>query len=140
MGWSDPPAWFEWMVHNGLWLRGQIIRNFFFPRFTGIPKLPEQDAEGRIYRDFYMFEPWYMKTDLWTRLKVRIGSLGRLQAGGIWGSTGYRLEEVGPPELAKASKKSAVAQAKAMSEYAKSKGGAFGCPFTNNGELVWVDE
>jgi hypothetical protein len=140
LGWPDPPAWLEWLVHNGLWFRGKLIRNLFLPRFTGFPKLPEQEADGRIYRDFYAFEPWYMKTDRWTRFKVWLGSGGRLHAGGAWGTDGYKLEEVGPPELVKASRNSAVAQAEAMTEYAKAKGGAFGCPFTNGGELVWVDE
>lgn len=140
LGWPDPPAWLESFVHKGLAFRGKLIRHLFLPRFTGFPKLPEQDAEGRIYRTLYMFEPWYMKTDAWTRFKVWIGSNGRLHAGGEWGSDGYRLEEVGPPELVKASKKSAVAQAEAMAEYAKDKGGSFGCPFTNSGELVWAED
>jgi hypothetical protein len=81
-----------------------------------------------------------MKTDLWTRFKVWAGSKGRLHAGGNWGSDGYKYEEVGPPELVKASRKPTIAQAEAMAEYVKNRGGAPGCPFTNGGELVWLDE
>ncbi|KIW06506.1 uncharacterized protein PV09_02939 [Verruconis gallopava] len=138
LGWPDPPAWIEWLVHNGLWFRGVLIRHFFLPRFTSPPKLPEKDAEGRMYRTVYAFEPWYMKTDPWTRFKVWLGSGGRLHAGGEWGSKGFTYDEVGPPELAKASKKSTLAQAEAMMEY--SRNGVSGCPFTNGGELVWAND
>jgi hypothetical protein len=112
----------------------------FLPRFGGIPELPKEDENGRMHRTLYAFEPWYMKTDRWTRFKTWLGSGGRLHAGGDWGNNGFRYEEVGPPELVNASRKPVVAQANAMAEHVRQGQTASGCPFTNDGEIKWAED
>jgi hypothetical protein len=135
VGWPRAPRWINFLDDIFFKVRGQVIRYLFLPRYSPL-ELFEPSEDGRIYRGFYGFEPWYMKQGVWTRIKTWFGSAGRLHVGGEFGSQGYRPEEVGPPEFVKVSRKPVLAQVEAMQEYVKSSNGA-GCPFLFGGELDW---
>jgi hypothetical protein len=135
VGWPRAPKWVEVLVDTSFKIRGFILCYFFIPRLQPI-KLIEPGADGRIEREFYGFEPWYMKQDMWTRITTWFGSHGRLHVGGRFGSRGYRPEEVGPPEFVAMSAKPVLVQAEAMREYVENSSGR-GCPFMFGGELDW---
>jgi hypothetical protein len=135
IGWAPAPSWVKFMTDTFFKVRGFLILHLFLPRYHTLELFKAND-DGRIYRSFYGFEPWYMKQDMWTRLTTWLGSGGRLNAGGKFGNKGYRPEEVGPPELVAASRKPVLAQADAMKEYTKGSNGGR-CPFSFGGELDW---
>jgi hypothetical protein len=81
--------------------------------------LPKRDTDGRIYRKTYLFEPWYVKDNMWTRWTT-------------W------LEELGPLEFERASREPVREQAVAMGEYTDRTDGKLpGCPFAFGDELRW---
>jgi ER-bound oxygenase mpaB/B'/Rubber oxygenase, catalytic domain len=137
LGWKQAPQMVVVLLEFSFLLRGWAIRNLFLPKLFKT-KLTKPSNDGRIYRDEYLLEPWYMKQDLWTRLRTWLGSYGRLHAGHEFGSRGYLPEEVGPPEFIEPSREKVLAQAEAMAEYA-SRPNSGGCPFDFGGELVWTE-
>jgi hypothetical protein len=138
VGWHRAPRWVVVLVDTFFKVRGFVLRYLFLPRFRPLELFKPSD-DGRIYRDFYGFEPWYMKQSIWIRMKTWLESGGRLHAGGEFGSRGYLPEEVGPLEFVKVSGKPVLAQAEAMREYVELSNGGGGCPFsfTFGGELDW---
>jgi len=132
---SPPPPW--WAAHiiiSLLRLRGWLIRYLFLPRLHEVDVMSRLGPDGRLQRDLYAFEPWYVKATTWRRLVTWLQTGGRLQPCPDFKSTGYLPEELGPTEYEKASKDPVLKEAEAMSMYA-AKGGAagVGCPFAFSG-------
>jgi len=136
VGWQPAPLWVKFALDSFFKMRAVLLRHLFIPRFKAIA-LPEVGKDGRVYREFYGFEPWYMSQSLWSRIKTWVETGGRLSVGGRFGETGYRPEEVGPPELIKLSKDEVLVQADAMKEYVEHSGSSGGCPFLFGGQLDW---
>lgn len=138
VGWGDPAPWVVGLVKGGLRARAWVIRHAFLPRLWDRDPVPKMGGDGRFYRDWFVFEPWYVKDNVWGRWMTWLGSKGRLSPGEGFKSTGYLPEELGPVEFEKVSKGPVREQAEAMSEYvAKGKEKGFGCPFAFKDELCW---
>jgi hypothetical protein len=138
LGWPDPPRWVAVLVESLLYTRAWMVRNLFLPRLRDIKRLPKMDADGRIYRKRYAFEPWYIKDNTWTRWSIWLRSKGKLSPGPDFKSNGYLPEELGPIEFEKMSKEPVKQQADAMREYiASADGKLVGCPFAFGDELCW---
>jgi hypothetical protein len=138
VGWADPPEWVVRLVVGTLRVRAWMIRHLFLPRLWDKDPVPKQGEDGRLYRNWFVFEPWYIKDNTWRRWMTWLGSKGRLCPGEDFKSTGYLPEELGPVEFEKASKEPVRKQAEAMREYVgKSEVKGFGCPFAFGDELCW---
>jgi hypothetical protein len=133
-GTPEPPWWAPRLVKSILCLRGWFIGNFFLPRWHEKDVMSRPGVDGRLQRDLYAFEPWYVKSTWWKKLLTRVETMGNLQPGPQFKETGYLPEELGPVEFEKASKDPVLKQAEAMSMYA-ARGGAsgVGCPFAFGG-------
>lgn len=131
LGAADPPRWIQRLVVSTLTLRGLLVRYFFLPRFHSKDPLSRPGPDGRLQRDQWAFEPWYVKDTFVTRLATWFKSNGRLSPNLSYKSTGYLPEELGPAEFEMSSKEAVLKQAEAMKIYA-SMGGAtgVGCPFS----------
>lgn len=138
VGWPDPPNWVKTFVFSILHIRAWMLRNLFLPRLWNLDPLSKMEADGRLYRNEYAAEPWYMKDTMWTRWTTWLKSGGTLAPGKDFKSGGYLPEELGPPEFEKASREPVKRQAEAMGEYvARTKGEFSGCPFGFGDELRW---
>ena len=135
VGLPEPPSWISCIVISVLKSRGWIVRYFFFPRLYELDVLQPPGPNGRIQRNIYGFEPWYVKDTIWMRLSSWLQTGGRLQPGSKFKSTGYLPEELGPVEYERVSKDSVLKEAETMKLYA-TKGGAavVGCPFSFGGK------
>lgn len=134
VGLPDPPSWVPHLVISFLKARGWLLRYLFLPRLYEVDILQPPGPNGRIQRDIYGFEPWYVRDTMWTRLFLWLQTGGRLLPGPKYKSAGYLPEELGPVEYEKSSKVPVLKEAKAMKMYA-AKGGAavVGCPFAFGG-------
>lgn len=134
VGLPDPPSWVPRVVMSILKTRGWILRYLFLPRLYEVDVLQRPGPDGRIQRDIYGFEPWYVKDTMWMRLSSWLQTGGRLLPGSKYKSAGYLPEELGPVEYERASKEPVLKEAEAMKIYA-AKGGAsaVGCPFAFGG-------
>jgi len=130
VGQPEPPAWIAFVVKSLLKTRGSLVRFLFLPRWHEIDVLKAPGPDGRIRRDIYGFEPWYVKDNLWLRISTWLKTGGRLRPALEFKSAGYLPEELGPVEFEKASRDDVLKDAVSMGLYA-SKGGAglVGCPF-----------
>ena len=123
--------WIQSLATSILAIRGWMIRHLFLPRLHDKDPLPHEGPDGRLQRDLFAFEPWYVKNTMWQRWKTWLGSGGRLVPCPEYRSNGYLPEEVGPVEYEKISKEPVLKEVEAMKEYS-AKGGAVGvgCPFS----------
>ena len=130
IGSPQPPLWAHRLVISFLRLRAWLIRYFFLPRLHEVDVMSRPGPDGRLRRDLYAFEPWYVKATMWKRLVTWLQTGGRLQPCPEFKSNGYLPEELGPVEYEKVSKDPVLKEAEAMSMYV-AKGGAvgIGCPF-----------
>ena len=139
VGWPDPPRWVSILVLSTLHTRAWILRNLCLPRLWAVEPLMNPDKDGRIYRKIYLFEPWYIKDNAWTRWKTWLGSKGTLSPGAKFKSDGYLPEELGPLEFETASKEPVRKQAAAMCEFANRRDVKIsGCPFAYGDDLRWL--
>lgn len=131
LGSPRPRLWVEHLVLYFLRLRAWVVGHLFLPRLYAKDIMPRPGPNGRLQRDNFAFEPWYVKNTGWMRLSARFQSNGRLTPGAEYKSAGYLPDEVGPIEYEKSSKEPVLKQAEAMKEYAAAGGAvAMGCPFT----------
>jgi hypothetical protein len=138
IGWRPAPLWAVFSVNFAFKFRGWAIRHLALPRVSTI-ELPKVGQDGRIYRNEYLLEPWYLKQDPWTRIRTYLGSWGRLHAGHEFGSRGYLPEELGPAQYVEKSRAAVLEQADAMEAYVNEAKNA-GCPFDFGGQLKWVKD
>lgn len=124
----DPPAWIESLVSFGFKIRAFTIRYLHLPKLRSIQQ-STMGANGRINRNLWLFEPWYVKETFWTRCRRRLGLSG-LHPGAEYKSEGYLPEELGPREYEQTSKLAVHEQAREMRIYVQQGGGeVLGCPF-----------
>jgi hypothetical protein len=131
LGYEKPPMWIAGLVSTIFQVRRFMIRNLFLPRFQPLDPLPKPDSDGRLYRDLWAFEPWYVKNTMRNWLDSLFWTSGKNLPGPQYKSGGFLPEELGPVEYEKASKEPVVIEAAEMRAYAAEKGfeGAAGCPF-----------
>ncbi|PVH77422.1 hypothetical protein DL98DRAFT_517383 [Cadophora sp. DSE1049] len=130
LGSPEPPAYVKHLVVFTLRARGWVVRNLFLPRFKNKDVLAKQGPDGRLRREQFAFEPWYVKDSWLQRLGLWFSSGGRLVPGEKWKSSGYLPEEIGPFKYIEKSREPVYKQAEEMRKYAESGGAvALGCPF-----------
>jgi hypothetical protein len=134
LGYERPPRWISRLVASAFQIRKFIIRHFFLPRFHEIEPLAKPDSAGRLYRDIWAFEPWYVKVTATTWLQGWFWTSGKVMPGPKYRSNGFLVEELGPVEYEQISKEAVAKEAEEMQDYA-SKGDtlALGCPFRSVG-------
>jgi hypothetical protein len=126
---EKPPRWIAVLTETFFQVRGLMIRHLFLPRLRPMDPLPKVDAEtGRLHREFWAFEPWYVKTTFGSWLSGFLG-IAKIVPGPRYKSDGFLPEELGPVELEKPSKEPVQIEAQEMLSYAAEKGGIRGCPF-----------
>ncbi|KAL4949624.1 hypothetical protein BDW69DRAFT_173968 [Aspergillus filifer] len=136
LGMSDPPSWIVTLVEGTLYARSWINITLLPPRQTPISISGKPDRlTGRIRREKWAFEPWYVAETTWSSLLRKVLGLdlfmGRPVPGVEWESQGYLPEELGPKEFRERSRADVLRHAEKMGEYARQGGGAvLGCPFS----------
>ncbi|CZR67333.1 uncharacterized protein PAC_17232 [Phialocephala subalpina] len=134
LGYEKPPRWIARLVATAFHIRRIIIRHFFLPRLHELDPLAKPDSTGRLYRDTWAFEPWYVKATVKSWLQGWFWTSGKVLPGPKYKSNGFLVEELGPVEYEQSSKEPVAKEAEEMQAYA-SKGGAvvLGCPFSSVG-------
>ncbi|KAL3443574.1 hypothetical protein BJX65DRAFT_298215 [Aspergillus insuetus] len=133
LGLQDPPKLLEAAVGFFFHVRAFCIRHFFLPRFREMNVLGKERADGKIVRDSYMFEPWYVPAGVLDYIRRRVFG-ARQVPGPEWMSEGYLPEELGPVEFKLRCKDAVLAEAEEMRKYAEKGGaGVVGCPFRHVG-------
>ena len=61
LGYEKPPRWIAGLIETILQTRKLIIRHLFLPRLHELDPLAKPDSTGRLFRDVWAFEPWYVK-------------------------------------------------------------------------------
>jgi hypothetical protein len=134
LGYEKPPRWISRLVASAFCLRQFVIRHLFLPRLHELEPLAKLDSTGRLYRDKWNFEPWYVKVTAKTWLKGWFWTSGKVLPGPKYKSNGFLVEELGPVEYEQISKDSVANEAEEMQTYASQGGSAeFGCPFRSVG-------
>ena len=131
LGYGKPPAWISVFVGAVFQIRKIMIRYLFLPRFHALDPLAKSDASGRLFREEWAFEPWYVKSTVKSWLIALFYLSNRALPGPKYKSNvGFLVEELGPAEYEKSSKGPVTKEAEEMQAYV-SKGGAMvlGCPF-----------
>lgn len=129
-GTSEPPVWGPPLADSILHFRGWLIRHFFLPRFYAKDPLSIPDADGRLQRKEWLFEPWYIKSTRRNKVAAWFKTLGSLQPGHHFKEAGYLPEELGPVQYENISKESVLKQVEAMKLYVAEGGSVgVGCPF-----------
>lgn len=131
LGVEDSPAWARWLVPTLFRMHAVFVRYCLLPRFHARPLVTTSPETGHLQRDLYLFEPWYVRETMWSKLQRWLGSSERsLAPGPEFLSEGYLPEELGPKEFRTAGKEDVRKQAALLEEYA-AQGGAVGagCPF-----------
>ncbi|KAH8586969.1 hypothetical protein B0O99DRAFT_656613 [Bisporella sp. PMI_857] len=131
LGSPRPRWWVGNLVFLLFWLRAWAVAHLCLPRLHEMDVLARPGKDGRLQRDNFAFEPWYVKNTRWMKLSAWFQSLGRLSPSTEYKSGGYLPEEVGPVEYEKSSKESVLNEAEAMKKYAAAGGAeVMGCPFS----------
>lgn len=129
LGYDEPPAYIRSFVRGFFKTRAWVIRHLVLPRWKAIDALPKEKG-GRLYRNLWAFEPWYVQATLWEKAKGWFWTGGKAVPGREFKSDGYLVEELGPVEYEKVSKEGVLKEAKQMQRYAEAGGAAgMGCPF-----------
>lgn len=128
LGITEPPLWTVNLVNWGFATRAFLIRHLFLPR-TRLGSSVTLQANGRIQRTRWDFEPWYVKESFLSKLQRAVGN-PLPTPGPKYRPEGYLPEELGPKEWEKVSSEQVRSAAEKLREYAE-KGGAqgTGCPF-----------
>lgn len=131
LGVPDPPVWAPRLVNAIFAARAGIVRYCLLPRFW-TPNTVVSSTSGRLQRTRYLYEPWYVKETVWSKLLAFLG-LGKIMKipGPEFLSEGYLPAELGPKEFRSPAALDDVGkQAALLDDYAK-QGGAVGagCPF-----------
>ncbi|KAL4884180.1 hypothetical protein BJY04DRAFT_225985 [Aspergillus karnatakaensis] len=134
LGMREPKAWVVWLVEGVLDIRAWLIRTLVLPRLRPVTGGGDVDGgTGRIRREVYLFEPWYVAEGFWVRVWKALGVgawSGRPLPGREFLSEGFLTEEVGPREFRERSRADVLAETEKMGEFARRGGGsALGCPF-----------
>jgi hypothetical protein len=140
IGWSTPPTSVKTYVYVALLIRACMVRYFMLPSLRGqFNPLAKLGKDGRYHRSWYIFEPWYLKDNLWTRFTTWIKNRGRLAPGEQYQSQGYIPETLGPSKFRKLWLAETTEMAQEMEAYVKEKlkGGAM-APFSCGDMLNWV--
>lgn len=133
LGVEDPPHWVEQLVHLAFKSRAFLIKNTFLPRLQS-PFRTIQGPDGRLYRQQYLFEPWYVQETWRTRLSSRLGLSSGPQPGPKFKNDGYLPEELGPLKYEDVAKKAVALEVEQLNEYSLRGGSAgTGCPFAFSG-------
>ena len=132
LGYEAPPRWIAGLIATFFQARKFAIRHLFLPRLHELDPLAKPDATGRLFRDAWAFEPWYVKATVKIRLEAWFWTKGKVVPGVQFRSEGFLVEELGPAEFEMASREQVVGEAEEMRGYAE-KGGAvgLGCPFVS---------
>nr|QCL09086.1 DmxL5 [Cryptosporiopsis sp. 8999] len=134
VGLPGPPWWVSRLTKSFFSVRAWLLRNCFLPRLHKLDILVPPGPDGRIQRDRYLFEPWYVKDTTWNTWSTWLRTGGRLRPSPKYKSAGYLPEELGPVEFEKASKEPVLKEAEDMKIYADKGGAAIvGCPFAFGG-------
>jgi len=130
LGMTTPPRWISLVVDYGFVVRAFVLWNLFLPRFRERDDVLREAKDGRLYRNSYMFEPWYVQQTVVSRLMSWLPFSGQLHPGPEFKSNGFMPEELGPLEFEQQSRAPALKEADQLRAYAE-KGGAVGvgCPF-----------
>lgn len=131
LGVPDPPTWLRESVDRFLLFRAWLIRYWFLPRFGDADTGIKLASNGRLQRSKFVFEPWYVKETIWSRLCRTLGIRNANKLPGPeFMSEGFLPEELGPLEFIEKSREPVLEQAKELEAYA-GRGGAVGvgCPF-----------
>lgn len=134
LGYEKPPRWISRLVSSAFYIRRFVIRHFFLPRLHELEPLAKLDSTGRLYRDKWAFEPWYVKVTAKTWFEGWLWTSGKVLPGPKYKRNGFLVEELGPVEYEQISKDSVAKEAEEMQAYASQGGSfAFGCPFRSVG-------
>jgi hypothetical protein len=129
LGYAEPQAWIRSLVTTLFKTRAFMIRHLFLPRWKMIDALPKE-KNGRLQREFWAFEPWYVEDTLWEKLKGWFMTSGKVVPGKQYKSGGFLIEEVGPVEYESISREGVLMEAEQMKAYAEGGGAVgLGCPF-----------
>ncbi|KAL4916852.1 hypothetical protein BDW62DRAFT_218449 [Aspergillus aurantiobrunneus] len=131
LGMEEPPKWVVGLAEGVLDVRAWVVRVLMVPRLRPLSVGGVVDGEtGRVRRESYLFEPWYVKEPGWLRFVKWVGlDLGTLP-GPEFLSEGYLPEELGPKEFREKARADVLVEAEKMGEYARQGGGpVLGCPF-----------
>lgn len=128
LGYPKPPRWIATFAAGVFHIRRFMLRHLFLPRLHELDPLPKPDASGRLFRNLWAFEPWYVKTTLKSRLEGLFWTSGKALPGKKYKSDGFLVEELGPVEYEKASREPVTIEAQEMLAYAADEKMA-GCPF-----------
>lgn len=130
LGYEKPSALTYFVVNAVLKTRGFLIRHFYLPRFSELDVLPKVDAQGRLHRTLWAFEPWYVNDSVWETVKAWFGTKGNILPGPLYRSSGSLVEEVGPTAFEKVSINDVRKEAEQIGVYAAGGGAVgMGCPF-----------
>ncbi|KAL5332670.1 hypothetical protein BJX70DRAFT_407173 [Aspergillus crustosus] len=135
LGMLEPAGWVVKMVEGLLDVRAWVVRVLFLPRWTAAGGGGVVDLKtGRVKREAYLFEPWYVGESFWASGLKFLGFggfMGRPFPGREFLSEGFLAEEVGPREFVERARGDVLAEAEKMGEYARLGGGSvLGCPFS----------
>jgi hypothetical protein len=130
LGYNKPPRWISAFVAITFQVRRFTIRHLYLPRFSQLDPLAKADSTGRLFRDVWAFEPWYIKTTVTSWLGGLFWTSGKTLPGPKYKSNGFLVEELGPIEYEKPSREAVVNEAEEMRSYASEKETmGVGCPF-----------
>jgi len=66
IGMEDPPAWLSAAILSILKFQGLLVRYTFLPRLKEMDVLGKVNDQGRVQRDRYLHEPWYVPETWWS--------------------------------------------------------------------------
>lgn len=130
LGFDTPPRSLEITIRAILYCRGILVRLFFLPRFQPFGDMKQPGSDGRLHRDRFIVEPWYMRETAWIKFKkFFLGSTLSLP-GPEYRSDGYLPEELGPAHYEKSSRDDVLREAAEFRRIGE-EGGlvAMTCPF-----------
>jgi hypothetical protein len=129
IGLTEPPWIFSLGVLFIFECRKFIVRHLYIPRLRDFHVLGKYNQDGRLQRESFIFEPWYVRQTRWGSFKSLFGKYD--SPGKKFMNVGYLPEELGPTEYKDRSRDEVLAEAQEMKEYASEGGSSVvGCPFS----------